>query len=256
MDRPQAVLELKELDKDILRTLYRFGFLETEQVGRLFCTEEPEPANAVAGRLRLLKLRGFAGSLREHNQMKTPAVSRTFWFLDSFGLRVVEEMEGIPRANRVKKSESILQILFLEHIRLTNEIYIELELLRRRRYLDLLVWRGTREGRLEFPGFTGGGRSVLTPDATVTLGREGRLASWFLEVDRATMSLTRIREKMGRYREMYVELARPERLLFLTVGEARRDDVQKLMAEHGLRGRSVLFRDAVGHLVGGEGGEG
>ncbi len=250
MDRAQAILDLQERDREILRALYRFGFLETDQVGRLFFSDEPEPATVATSRLRLLKQRGFTGSIREHNQIKMPAVSRTFWCLEAFGLRVVEEMEGIPRPARVKKSESILQVLFLEHLRLTNEIYVELEMLHRRDYLEILTWRGPREGRIEFPSFVSGGRGVLTPDATVTLGREGKLALWFLEVDRATMSLARIREKLGRYREMYAELSRPEQLLFLTVGEGRRDGIQDLMTEKAIQGRAVLFRDAVTYLVG------
>ncbi len=196
----KAFKELTERDKKIILTLYEQRYLRLDQLQRLFFTS---PFGA-RKRLKILYEKGFVDRLRPWVRRGS---AQYVYFLSKLGTRFVAVQKGIAQNNfKWKRKQLKDQVIFLEHILATNDVYVALKQLEKEdgRY-KLLEWVSEREFRSRFWDIKG-----ILPDAFFKLGLHERAIEdflyydFFLEMDMGTMRLKRIKDKVEDYLNFYL----------------------------------------------------
>lgn len=204
MSTPAAVLDrpsgLSRLAQELLPVLYQHRLLTAEQLTRLL---RPAAATSryVRAQLQQLKDHGLAdATCRRHNR-----AGELLWYITSLGADTVEAGGELPaRAYRItsQAAASALQehtlaindaaLSFVEHARTRSDDCGPLS-------WDMEVAHRVRDGNTRV-----GDEAWLTPDAVLrythtTKGGERMLLDFFLEIDRATMPVTRLAAKLHAY---------------------------------------------------------
>lgn len=138
------------------------------------------------------------------NRLHLPTVrgsSQAIYCLDRDGVPVAAEILGVPPASipwKYKRRD--VGPLFMRHLLAVNDVRIAFELAARSNSNhELLLWMDDQETRDKYAW--GYGQKVLAPDAYGRYRFGDRVISFFLELDRATMSAKRWAEKVARYQE-------------------------------------------------------
>jgi len=195
--REYVSLWLQERDKRILASLHEYGALTTEQISHLFFNGSISRATK---RLRQLYDARF---LQRAFRIKGRGAPEAIHFLERRleVMEIVSEVLGkeVKEVRRFWFSQKQLTEHFLE----INAFRVQVELSCREQGVDIEIWLDERkcidQYRLE------GKRKVITfsPDAYFRLLKEGVIWAYFLEWDRGTEELRRIREKGERYKEYW-----------------------------------------------------
>lgn len=122
---------------------------------------------------------------------------------------VVAEILGVPSASIPWKYKNRdVRPLFLRHLLAVNDVRVAFEVTARSNpNHELLLWLGEQEAKDTYTW--GYEQKTLAPDAYGRYRFGDRVASFFVEVDQATMSLKRWRDKVDRYLE-YADSGRYE----------------------------------------------
>ena len=189
-------IQLTERDVALLIDLYKYRYLSTPQISSLHF-----PSDRTAWR-RLQKL--FEG--RWITRFKSPAISEYLYHLDTAGFDLVAEHLDVnpDRLPGRKPSQSPKDYYFLRHFLKINDFRIaltqacnassELELVG---FIPEYLGRKTEGGGTEKyikdivsdkqrPRYT----IRHTPDAVFSLGKNGKAALFFLEIDRGTEAVS------------------------------------------------------------------
>ena len=233
-------LALTERDKEVLVRIWQDKLLYTSQVERLFFNSK----GATTMRLRKLWENGYL------DRCFLPTLvfqgsSEALYFLDKKGVDIVSTSMGIERIRILQgirylkwKINTKSFLLTLDHTIATAEFRIAFEeaawdhpsteyiqWVPERMCQDEYRLRRFMEGRTD---------GKFRPDGCGQYRRQGRLFSFFVEVDLATMSNKAFEEKVGRYLD-YSRSGRYEeqygsrffRVLVATVGNGRLENLKR-----------------------------
>jgi hypothetical protein len=204
--------ELELRDQEVLRTLCRVQFLTTREIGGAFF------ASARVARRRLHKLSEW-DYIKPHTKGIPPRSCYSAWRLTTRGVEAVETAfpnERIPDGLVERLSEQSLYNL--EHREAIARIYLDLitkgypseaegtphatcrkRAAELRARAELIEWRP--DGDVTLAYVIGKKRHQVIPDATV-VSRQ-RKVRIFIEVDRSTKALSRIKENLKTYRSTW-----------------------------------------------------
>jgi hypothetical protein len=224
-------LVLQERDRQILAAVGQHRFLSREQIERLFF------GTTTRANFRLQKL-------YQHkflNRLHLPTVrgsSQAIYCLDRNGVEVAAEALGVPPATIPWKYKNRdVGALFLKHLLGVNDVRIAFEVAARENSgHELLLWLPEQDAKNGYGWHSGS--KVLAPDAYGRYGFGDRVISFFVELDRATMTNKRWQEKVDRYLE-YSASGRYEerfgmklfRVLVVTTTPQRRSNLLSVTAE-------------------------
>lgn len=138
------------------------------------------------------------------NRIHLPTVrgsSQAIYCLDREGVSVAAEILGVsPASIPWKYKNRDVKPLFLRHLLAVNDVRVAFEVAARSNpEHELLLWLGELEARDTYTW--GYERKTLAPDAYGRYRFGDGVVSFFLELDQATMSLKRWRDKVDRYAE-------------------------------------------------------
>jgi len=196
-------LILQPRDREIMVGLYAFRLLTSQQILRLFdfgCTRR------VNSRLR---------KLYDHHYLSRtflPTVrgsGKSIYYLGPQGVAVVAEELGVDSVLIKKKAKKISQLreLFLAHALQLNELRITFShAIHDHPEMSLESWIGESECGQEYSVYSYGRKMVrkFRPDGYFRFWSLGKLHSFFIELDRSTMSQARFKSKV----QTYLEFAR------------------------------------------------
>ena len=233
---------LTKRDREIVKAVYTHRFLTTFQIENLiFLKGQPPKRTQCRRRLQLLYHHGFLDRvfpLVTRDEGAKPIIH----CLAEGGAELIaaelqigrDEVDWRPKDNKVKP-------LFLDHGLSINEVRIATTLAAERQGFELEKW--IDEKTLKNPKMrdyvtisTPRGRSrrvPVIPDGYFVLNLGGKRAHFFLEVDQATLSNTRWRERahaylsytsQGLYQKRYQ--TRSLRILTITTGEKRLENLK------------------------------
>lgn len=247
---------LTDRDRRIITGVYQYRVLRRDQIQALFFPGKSKTAvNRVLSRL-------FQHSfLKRH----IPPIQygqgfpQSLYLLEEKGANVVAEELGIDRAEvNWQPHHNQVSSMFLEHTLRSNDIRIAFVLAAEQAGHTLKRWidESTLKGEPDYVHITtpsGKRRKVaVIPDAYFTLTLDDRTASFFLEVDRATVSNRRWQRRIkaymkyvltGKYQERYQTAAL--RVLTSTTTDKRLQNLkattQQAIKEANLPGLARLF---------------
>jgi hypothetical protein len=243
---------LTERDRMILAAVYKHRFLTRDHIAAIFFPSSPlarRPYLISSCNSRLQKL-FHHGYLARATRGQTLA-SSTVYALDRRGAGVVARMHGLDPAEihwSPKRRSS--ELYFREHTLAINDLWVAFELAARE-YSELAVTRFEMDGPLLWD-FTNDraapkGHLPVRPDAFLQLAWGDKTASFFLEVDRGTMTTSRFAQKIRAYRLYWKSggfqrayEAASFRVLTSAPSERRRDNLRKAAARVG-ESRMFLF---------------
>ncbi|MFD4482790.1 replication-relaxation family protein [Streptomyces sp. NPDC058471] len=216
--RPES---LSRLAQELLPVLYTHRLLTAAQLNRLL---RPTTASSryLRRQLQTLHAHGLAdATVRRHNR-----AGELLWYATALGADTLEAGHELPtRTYRItaQAAASALQehtlainetgLAMVEHARRTGDECGPLS-------WDMEVVHRVRDGNARH-----GDEAWLTPDAvlryTRTQGNERRLLSFFIEVDRTTMSVARLAAKLHAYARYatYIPQPAPGRSRQTTAGD-------------------------------------
>lgn len=259
----QAAANLTVIDSLLLHLLFRLRYLRTTQVRRLVYPDRAPMY--VWQRLNVLHHRGLIDNVKIRDGSSTVAL----WHLDRLGLILAEDLDGIPEEARTPLRDYTVSSMYARHYSETAEIYIALC---NGVHVDYWRWSNQRERYQygeEFEPYRNGSRlrpQYLQPDATVHMATgydtetgwvpEG-WNTFYLELDRSTMSLGVMSEKFGKYRRWFAKLAggdwRPTNLghylLVVCPSKQRAANLQELLNERNLPACAVTPEQALPMLI-------
>lgn len=241
-----------ERDVAILQTLGRYRYLSVTQIRRLFFQQSVN-AQAANGRLRKLYHGGYIQKVAPFARIGEPQ-SEFVYFLDKKGAQYLSDI-GLP-ARSWRKGREVKQA-FLQHALDLSEFRINLELALAKQELvtldtfipDFQMRRGAQDyaSRHRYELYTElvspiNRRSyVIYPDALIILKaeRDGKTHDrlLFLEIDRGTHGLEKIREKVHGYylyhtkglHRPIVETDTDFTVLFQTTSQKRADNMREIL---------------------------
>ena len=252
---------LTERDCRIVQTVAEHDFLTSTQIGHLFWGYDPKRPD-ISSRCRR-RLRGLAEHdfLRRIQQPVALTEGRKPWIyaLDSRGAALVCEIKGIDREQLGwKPADSDRTPTFLSHQLAIGDVYVSTALAATAAGITLAQWIDDRQLRrqadrvkIDLPG-GGTKRVAIVPDAFFQLRIGERLLNHFLEVDRATVTLTSSRtqartwaQKVRAYMAYYRSGAyfkrfgetRSLRILTVTDSHERAERMRAVTVQNGGRGR-------------------
>lgn len=205
---------ITERDVNIMRALGQYRYLSVSQIRRLFFTESVN-AQAANGRLRRLYHSGLIHKVAPYQRLGEPA-SEFVYFLDKKGAQYLDDI-GFPTATWRKAKEVKRQ--FLQHALDLSDFRINLELgLKQQELVTLDTFIPDFQMRRGAHQYTSSHRYelytelvspinrrsyVIYPDALIllTAERNGQTYDrlYFLEIDRGTHGLEKLREKIHGY---------------------------------------------------------
>lgn len=213
MPTAKSVAGLSRLAEEILPVLYQHRLLTAGQLNRLL-RPQTRTTRYLRSQLQALQQHGLADAAVRYHSL----AGELLWYATAFGAETVEAGRELPaRAYRItsQAAASALQ----EHTLATNET--ALAFVEHARRLgdecgplgwDLEVAHRVRDGNGRHSDET-----WLTPDAvlhytrttTDEQGDERRLLTFFLEIDRATMSIHRLAAKLHAYARYAAYIPQP-----------------------------------------------
>lgn len=235
-ETPPAML-LTERDKEIVKAVYAYRLLSTEQVETLLFSpdgnqDHPTKTSICRKRLKLLYQHEYLD--RIHLPLVPNQGSRpTIYCLAEQGAQLIAGIEGAERASVAwRRKDNDVDFYFLEHSLLINDMRIAVALAARRSGWTLTCWLTERELKSlkeRVPDPVHPDRTLpIAPDAYFTLELGDKRASFFLEIDQATEANKRFKAKVqaylayvtsGQYQERYQ--TKSLRVLTVTTGERR-----------------------------------
>ena len=185
-------------DRTIIRAVVRHGAMTRKQIGRLCFIKPgggPASVQAVCRRLRLLAQRGYLKRYR----LPVALGSGQYIYLPGKGAKPVlsEEEQAIYRGSGGRARSAASLYHGLEVV----DFYLALRETLQREGGTIQTWLTEREARYRFN--RNGSEVPLTPDGYCLWALAREEGSFFLEWDRGTESLARLRQKVARYEEYY-----------------------------------------------------
>jgi hypothetical protein len=247
--------EIRPIEWSILNDVARLNIASGNQLQRLHY-QDSESGRRVA-RLDLNRLTESELITRLGRQVGgRRAGSKGFCYsLGVAGQRLIRQQLNRPREAWAPSSS------ILAHALAVSEMYVQLREIEDGGMVTLEQFTTEPRCWRTYYG-PGGSRLILKPDAYIVTGIDDYLDSWFIEVDRATESMTRIREKAKAYyrhwqsgREQSSEGVYPT-VLFVVPDEKRRTQIietlANLAAEQWQLFQVVTADTAVGAMASGE----
>jgi len=190
LKKPSPII-LQPRDREIMLCVHEFRFLTREQIQRLFDFNCVTRAN-----IRLRKLYDH-GYLSRHFLPTVRGSSRAVYFLGPKGMEIISEGLGLD-ISTLKLNRKGFKDLFLNHQLALNEARIAITLtIKEKAQMSLDCWLNEDACLQEY----GRRRGIIRPDAYFRFFNNGRIYSFFLEVDRSTMSHSRFRLRIQSYLE-------------------------------------------------------
>ncbi|MBO6792094.1 MAG: replication-relaxation family protein [Dinoroseobacter sp.] len=245
--------KITERDVEIMRALGRYRYLSVSQIRRLFFPSSVD-TQAANGRLRKLFHSGYIHKAEPYSRLAQPQ-SEYIYLLDKKG---AEYLAKIGKAERSWRKGRDVKQAFLQHALDLSEFRINLELALSKQdvvYLDTFIpdfqmrsraqdyaSRHRYELYTELVSPINRRSYVIYPDALIILKaeRNGKVHDrlLFLEIDRGTHGLEKIREKVHGYYLYHAKgLHRPIlenntdfTVLFQTSSERRADNIREILA--------------------------
>jgi len=242
-------VRLGERDLQILLAVGDYQVLTTSQIQRLHF---PSLSRA---RKRLRQLTG-CGLLRQYRRAVVVGTgsSDALYFSTPKAIRTLERTGSISKPHNFRVS-GIRSEFFLDHTLARNDFRIGLELACRfQRDIELRNWKQDRSVTRSV-NLVHGDRSptmeriTIVPDGQFDLIRHGELQRFYVEIDRGTTSLSRIRWKMLGYVQLFLTRREVEFTVLWSINSTRR--MQNLMqaardSRHPVTAEKI-FRFAVSH---------
>ena len=241
-------MRLTERDAQVVQAVSELRVLRRDQIERLFFTGK----NTTNERLKRLYQHRFLERRWlpvEYGQ----GMSQAIYLLAQRGADLVAERQGIDRgAVGWRKSHNHVGSPFLEHSLMINDVRIAFTVAAQAAGYGVDTWVGEDElkavgDHVYIPSQNGGQRKVaVIPDGYLVLDLGDRRAHFFLEIDRATLSNKRWRERVraylvytqsGRYTERYG--TRSLRVLTVTTGPKRLANLKRSTEDAG--GRAMFW---------------
>ncbi|MEU1628222.1 replication-relaxation family protein [Streptomyces sp. NPDC020096] len=190
---------LTQLAQDLLPVLYQHRLLTIRQLHVLLQPHTRYPVYLRRQLLRLHELGLVAATLRQSRGQ-----GEQVWYCTATGADFVEATgEVTRRAFRMTEESAASQLQ--EHTLAVNDTALAFVQAARQHGHDCgpLDWEAERAHRLRDGASHHGGDSVLIPDAVLSYTRhtatQRTLIIWFLEIDRATESTTKLAAKLRSY---------------------------------------------------------
>lgn len=182
---------LQPRDREIMVYVHEFKYLTREQIQRLFDFNCVTRANV---RLRKLYDHSY---LSRHFLPTIRGSSKAVYFLGPKGMEVVSEDLGVD-ISKPKINRKGFKDLFLNHQLALNDVRIAITLaIKENTQMSLDCWLNEDACLQE----CGRSKRLIRPDAYFRFLNNGRIYSFFLEVDRSTMSHSRFRSRTQSYLE-------------------------------------------------------
>lgn len=251
--------ELSAKDLDVVATLSRMRLATTGQLERLHWADGQPVTRARRCRRtleRLVRLGVLVRLERRIGGVRSGSAS----YIYALGV-AGQHLNGSvgPAGGRSVRRPWTPSLPFVTHILAVTELYVQL-VERSRDDLDLeLVRFDTEPACWRSYGGPSGGRLVLKPDAYCVLARADYEEHRFIEVDRATESLTTIAKKLTAYRQYWMSGQEQHRqgvfpgVLFIVPDQRRLarvvEECGRQPAEVWRLFQVVLWHEAVGLMV-------
>ncbi len=224
---------ITDRDREILSGLYRLRWVSTEQAGNLYFGEIGV-RSVQRGLVRLVR----EGLVVCRDRLNPGRHTKgQVWSLTQRGSEFVAEQDGLA-VRRWKNPDRSPQ--FREHTVFGNELYVRVigqgDPVKNRDRIQRFDWGwSSQENRLEWKEIEGAGgfkeKKVtrrIYPD--VTLEISGRKV--FLEMDRSTKALSRVRLNLETYQAYASVHSAPDRqLVYVVISEGRRDNILSLISD-------------------------
>jgi hypothetical protein len=226
---------LTDRDREIVREVGRLRLLSHGQLRRLFFADGARSGGLRVGQRRLAQLVALGVLARlERRVGGVRAGSEGFVYtLGPAGQKLLRRWNGQPSG----KTRAVHEPggPFVAHTLACSELFVTLVEAERAGDLELLEHRAEPDCWRHFIGSFGGGLS-LRPDGFIRLGVGTRELLWFVEIDRATESLTAIRRQGRAYLDYYASGAEGEvmpRVAWLTPDIRRANGLRGALHELG-----------------------
>ncbi|MBZ0300043.1 MAG: replication-relaxation family protein [Anaerolineae bacterium] len=226
-------MRLTKRDKEIVEAVHRYRLLRQDQIEALFF------GSRSATQRVLVRLYDH-GFLERRFIPIYSGRSPTFYVLDRRGADLLRAELGYEDLTWHHSSKD-LSADFLEHTLAINDVRIAVTLAARQPGYELLEWRSESDlkagyDRVRVHTGTGAVRSIpIVPDSYFVVQTPLGRAPFFLEVDRGTETTVRFLTKVRAYAAYYASGDyerrfgnRSLRILTVTVGEKRRDNLQEV----------------------------
>lgn len=244
-------LYMKDRDIDIIRTIYKYRALTSDQIERLLFVEpgKPKPKNSRCN-VRLQALFHHEFIFRDEQPRKVHEGRKPLiYFLDKRGAEFLAELDGRDVSEiEWKPSYNDVKSDFLDHTLATNDVRVDIALACQLKGYQLINWIDettlrsdeTREYVYLDTGRGTKQRFALVPDGYFTIEADGGRFHTLLEIDMGTQSGTVIKrkvrsylhfEKSGRYKAKY-GVKSTMRVLFVTKGDIRTENLRKVAEEN------------------------
>ena len=235
-------MQLTERDVGVVLAVHDYRTLRRDQIEKLFF---PSP-NTANERLKRLYQHRFLDR-RWLPVEYGGGMSQAIYLLDERGADLVAESQGTDRGQvRWRAAHNHIRSPFLEHSLMINDARIAFTTAAQKNGFQVEKWIGEAELKaigdyVHIPTPRGGRRKVaVIPDGYLVLRLGHKRAHFFLEIDRATLSNRRWRERIeayllyiesGRYVERYG--TRSLRILTVTTGPKRLANLKRTTEEAG-----------------------
>lgn len=191
---------LQQRDKDIISAVYEYRYLSRDQIQTLFNYNCVSKAN-----LRLRKL--YDNQYLSRNFLATERGSlKAVYFLGNKGIQIISERCGIDpvEVKRDLKAFGKVKGLFLDHHLTLNDVRISfVQAIRNNSRMKLERWINDHDCTQEYyiNNSSRQVRKIIRPDSYFRCLFEKKIFSFFLEIDRSTMSQKRFKAKVNSYLE-------------------------------------------------------
>lgn len=222
----------------LLRSLYFLRALGTTQIHRMFYPEMD--ANRVRKQLKLMERHGFlekAGRLYAGIDPKAKGKGQSVWLLGRRGYRFLESAEGL---SSVSVTSAWIRPLGRKgkHVLGLNDIYLRLAGQDVKPFEWVTYPKGHVYYRVGADGFFGAGK--VYPDAVVSWQEDGGTRRLFLEYDRGTEPLGRIRGKIEQLRDSLLKQVPDSKVVFACEGWTRAGNIGYSIRERCLEDRMMV----------------
>ena len=200
-----ARIELQPKDLDIIRLVYDYRFIRTDQLTSLIAGDR----TSLEKRLRKLwEHRFIERSFLPVVNGKEPASRRAIYSLDNRGGNLLVKNDGVdPQHIKHVLRHNRPEYSYVEHQLMASQFRAALTLaLAKEGKAKIVFWRQDKEIRdyVEIPEAKGKVRRLpIAPDGHFCIEDDKGKMYWFLEVDRYTMSGPRWLDKMMAYYHWY-----------------------------------------------------
>lgn len=194
--RPQLSRALSDRDLDIVREVGAFRVLSADQIRRRFfpVLEFGSPAGALRRSQRVLKRLVVDGVLETLDRRVGGVRAGSAGHCYVLGYRG----QRLLNPDRRARSRYALGERFVEHALAVAELAVRLVDVERRGEIEVVEVQPEPAAWRQFVG-SSGQVEVLKPDLFTAVGVVANEYRWFVEVDRATESLTRVERKCRLY---------------------------------------------------------